>query len=199
MVWRLRTTSASDSAGERHHLSRSLIGDHFVCVLGNIQAGTVSLADDNYLKGAGLQHAWECALPGVDGQLSLGVVPVERDGRVDAFLVVVVVVLVLVQREGAVGAGIDAQLDRIGWLLGGILKERTHRNDGAGAHHERDLVHGRIDGYALAAGERFSGPEIDPRIAGWEIQRSCLSTGLDNLLLREDLRRLPVEHRTERA
>ncbi len=55
------------STGERNHLPFALVGDDSVRVLGNIQPYAVALPDDDYLKRARLQHAWERTLAGVDG------------------------------------------------------------------------------------------------------------------------------------
>src|SRR5208283_1425514 len=154
------------STGQLHYLPFPLVGDHLVRVLSDFQPSAMALPDEDDVKSARRQHTGKSAFSGIDCELALRVIPVKRDRRVDALLVVVVVVLVLIQREATVGAGVNAQLNRIGRLLVGVLKERTHRNNGPGPDHQRDLVDGGIGGNAAAAGERLSGPEIDPRIPG---------------------------------
>src|SRR5262245_42237685 len=77
----------------------------------------VFLHKDN-LKCALCQHAGELSLAVVDSQRLSSVIPMEPDGGKRAFFVVVVIVLVFVESEIAVGATKDAKFDGISRLLG---------------------------------------------------------------------------------
>ena len=89
------------------------------------RAGT----DEHYTERAVLGHTLEFALAVVDGESARAVVPLHGDGGVESLLVVVVVTLVLVERELGVSTGINAYLHVIPRTLGGILHLRPHRED----------------------------------------------------------------------
>ena len=107
----------SRSAGQLQRLLLALVGDHLVRVVRNFNPCAMAFPHQDDLKSPRCQHTREGPFSGVDCELALCVVPVEPDRCIDALLVVVVVVLVLIQREAAVGAGINAQLDGVGRLL----------------------------------------------------------------------------------
>src|SRR5580658_10292692 len=90
------------------------------------------------------------------------IVPMERDGCMRALLVAVAVVLVLIEREIAIGAGIDAELDRIRWLFGCPLHLWAHGDDGAGTDKEWKLVEWSVGLYALTALLLLASPEVVP-------------------------------------
>ena len=70
----------------------------------------MSRRDPDNAEGALREHAGKLPRALADGQRVRGFVPVNRDGGVDAVLVVIIVALVLIEREVAVRAPIDAQL-----------------------------------------------------------------------------------------
>src|ERR1035438_4806679 len=145
------------------------VRNDFVWVACNFHARAMALAYKDDLKTSRLQHAGKLALPGADGELVARVIPVKVDRGIDTLFVVVIVVLVLVQGEAAVGAGIDAQLDGVGGLFIGVLNEWAHRHDRAGPDHERHLLDGSVGNNCLAAVQLFARPEIEPGSAGGEI------------------------------
>ena len=52
-----------------------------------------------------VEHFGERALPAIDGERVAGIVPMEGDGGINAFFIVVVVALVFGEGEGGVGTG----------------------------------------------------------------------------------------------
>ena len=72
----------------------------------------IASTGEHNVEGPVLEHTRELSLTFRNSQRLLRIVPVELNRRIDALLVVVVVVLVLVEREVAIRAGINAQLDR---------------------------------------------------------------------------------------
>jgi hypothetical protein len=68
-------------------------------------------------KLARLQHAGKLAFALADGQDFLGIIPVERDRRVRAFFVIVIIVFILVEGSLSVRAAIDSQFNWVRWFL----------------------------------------------------------------------------------
>src|SRR5580704_8200896 len=120
------------------------------------------LSDDHYAKRAPIQHARKMALPVANGQRLRGVVPVQRDGRIDSFFVIVAIAFVFVEGEVAVGSAIDAQFDRVRGLFARPLLVGPERKNGARANKERNAVERRGSVEGAAAIKRSSGPEIEP-------------------------------------
>ena len=56
-----------------------------------------------------------------DGEGVVGLRPCDGDGGVVSGFVVVVVAFVLIEREAAVGAGVDAEFDRAVYFFVGVL------------------------------------------------------------------------------
>ena len=100
-----------------------------------------------------------------------GFVPLKRNRGVFSLFVVVIVAFVLVEREPAVRAAINAKLDRVRWFLSRVLHHRTERHNGTSADIQRQDVDGRIGRDGFAASEGFAGPEIHPTCAGRKINR----------------------------
>ena len=73
--------------------------------------------DENNPEGTTSQHSRELSFAITDSQHAFGIVPMQRDGRVRAFLVVVIVVFVFVESEVAIRAAVDPQLNRVGRFL----------------------------------------------------------------------------------
>ena len=92
-------------------LTRVLHG--FIDLGRRCDADAMAFSDEDDVEGVRLRHAGELALAVTDGQRVRGIVPVQRNRRVHAFFVVVIVVLVLIEREVAVGAGINPEFDGI--------------------------------------------------------------------------------------
>ncbi len=85
-------------------------------------------------------HAGKLTFAITDRQRLFCIVPMERDRRVGALLVVVAVVLVFVEREVAVRAAIDSELDRVGGLFCGPFLIGPQRQDRSGTHIERQAL-----------------------------------------------------------
>src|SRR5208337_3852616 len=99
------------------------------------------------------------ALAIANGQRLCSVVPVQRDGRIDSFFVVVAVALVFVEGEVAIGSAIDAQFDRVRRFLAGPFLVGPERKNGAGAHKKRNAVERSSSVDGAAAINRSSAPE----------------------------------------
>src|SRR5271165_5120535 len=117
--------------GVLHNLVRSL-------GLGNARA--LILADKHDAKRPLRQHAGKLPLPVADGQRLLCLIPVEGNRRVRAFLIVVVVVLVFVEREFAVGPTVDAKLNGIFRPLRRPFQRLAHRNHRPRANVNRHAI-----------------------------------------------------------
>ena len=90
------------------------------------------LTVQNNLELAAFQHTRKTAFPLFYCQATSLVVPMEADGGISSLFVVVVVIFVLVEGECAVGTRIDAYLQIVPILFGGILYFGTERQDTAG-------------------------------------------------------------------
>src|SRR5207249_1578635 len=76
------------------------------------EADRLVFADQDDLERASFRHAGERARTLADGQRARGVVPAHGDARERALFVAVRRAVVLIQRESAVGTGVDPQHDR---------------------------------------------------------------------------------------
>ena len=108
------------------------------------------------------EHAGVAALAVANGQRVRTVVPMERDGGIDAVLVVVAVSLVLVEREVAVGTRIEPDLQIVPCLLTHILHLRTKGQNAAGTHEHRHSRERGLKRHMLSASIRFARPEVIP-------------------------------------
>jgi len=91
---------------------------------------------------------------------------------VDTLFVVVVVVLVFVEREFAIRATIDAQLNRIGGLFGRPLGVGSQGNDRSGANIKRQPIERSIRGNLARVMGWCSAPEVVPLCIG-----TCICIG----------------------
>jgi hypothetical protein len=148
---------------------------------------------DDDVEAAFLQHAGERAFPVVNGEPAVGVVPVKGDGGVDTFFIIVIVVLVFIQRETSVRAGIDAQFDGVSRLFSRGLNEWSHGDDGAGLDQERNLVNGSIRYNCLPAGKSLSGPKVHPLSSGRQINQPVFFPRRDDFFAGKNFRGLPEE------
>src|SRR5271165_2729212 len=119
-----------------------------------LPTSAVLAANQYHVESPLLQHPWKRTTARRDRKRMRRIAPVKCNRRVLALLVGVGCTVVLVQRELAIGAGIDAQFDRGRWALGGPLQLRPHRDDGASAHVERHGLQRRNGGDDLAAFKR---------------------------------------------
>jgi hypothetical protein len=88
-------------------------------------AGAVALGDPDDVKDTLLGHTGILPLAISDGESLCGLIPANRNERMGAFLVVVIVAFVFVKVEAAIGSAIDAQLDWTGRLFVGVLDFRA--------------------------------------------------------------------------
>src|SRR5271165_7342211 len=130
----------------RHALSR--VGYGLVGAIGDVDSGPVILAHENHAECPVLQHPRELSFTLTNRQGLRGLIPAYRNRGVDAFLIVIAVVFVLVESKRTVSAAINAQFNRIGGFLGGILQFRSHWNDrsctnkkGYAIERSRDINH----------------------------------------------------------
>ena len=86
----------------------------------------------------------------------------ERNSRIEAFFVIVIVVFIFVEREVSVGAAIDAEFDRVGWSLCGSLFVRAQRKNGSGANIQRESVQGSCGVDRPPAFDCGSRPKVVP-------------------------------------
>ena len=94
-----------------------------------IRYGLLPSVGKHHRKPAGLQHALVFALARPQGQTARRIVPRHRDLRISALLVIVIVKLVLVKHETAVGTRINTENQVVPRLFRGILHVGTKRHD----------------------------------------------------------------------
>src|SRR5579863_260906 len=109
---RARLSVGGLASGRNENLLTRVLHD-FIDLGRRRDADAVAFSDEDDVEGVRLRHAGELALAVTDGQRVRGIVPLQGNRRVRAFFVVVIVVLVLVEREVAVGAGINPEFDGI--------------------------------------------------------------------------------------
>ena len=86
-------------------------------------------ADNLYVQLAVVRHAWVFALTTTDGEGLAFFCPLKRDGRADAFLIVVAIAFVFIERELCVGSRIDLDGDRFAYLRSCVLSWSCSRDD----------------------------------------------------------------------
>ena len=123
------------------------------------------------------EHTRIVALTLVDGQGAGLVVPMESDSGILAFLVVVVVALVLVESEVAIGTRLNAYLEVIPSLLAYILHIRTEGQDAACTHEHRNTVERGLEGHVLTTCVVLACPEVVPSGSLRQVFRSSLCSG----------------------
>lgn len=89
----------------------------------------LACADNLNDKLAVVRHAWVFALATTDGEVFALFCPLKRDGRADAFLVVVAIAFVFIERELCVGSRIDFDGDGVAYLRSCVLSWSCSRND----------------------------------------------------------------------
>ena len=148
-----RSASASLDGDYRELLTG--IGDGLVGLRLGIDAASVAPSHENDAEGSALQHAGELAFAIADHERLMGLVPVQGNGRVGAFLVVVGVVFVFVECEIAVRALVNSKFDGIGRFFGGPFFVRTQRENRARTDVERQTLQRSVglDG-SIAGDER---------------------------------------------
>ena len=87
-------------------------------VVGEGLGGAVGEDDCELTAG---EHPWVAALALSNRQRTSFVVPVETDGSIYALFVTVGVALVFIEGEGAVGTGVEAELEVVPGLLTRVL------------------------------------------------------------------------------
>src|ERR1700674_305151 len=97
-------------------------------------------------------------------QLGIAIVPLQLDGAVFSFLVVVVGAFVFVERECNVATRIDAQINRVRGLFGRELLLWTEGKNRPCRNEERNLIELRADFDASSTGKMLAGPEVEPPI-----------------------------------
>ena len=100
-------------------------------------------AYEDYAERAAFQHARKLPFAIADRQSVGTIIPVEWNGRVDSFFVIVIIVFIFIEREVAVRPAINPKFNRVGRFLRGPLFVRPERKNRSGAHIERQTVQGR--------------------------------------------------------
>ena len=112
----LSTGGSPPSATRRYWHAR--ITDRFIRCRFRFHSNSVVFTNYDQFENTICEHPRKASLPFADGQCLLRIIPMDWDRRIDAPLVVVGVILVFVQDEIGIGAGIDAQFDGIcGFLI----------------------------------------------------------------------------------
>src|SRR6202034_2759843 len=73
-------------------------------------SNSVLLAHQDHVEGAVCQHAGKLSLAIAYGQSAMCIIPVQRNGRKHALLIIVVIVFVFVESEISVRTAVDAKL-----------------------------------------------------------------------------------------
>src|ERR1035437_10898333 len=97
-----------------------------------------------------------------DPQRACRVVPLKRDRCVIAFFVAIAVPFILVEREAAVSAGVDAHFNRPFWMLIGIFTLRPERHNGSAADVKRNPIKWSLRHNLLPSLKFLAGPEVVP-------------------------------------
>src|SRR5947207_3224208 len=144
---------------------------HLVGFIGGIHANPVVLANKNHSEAAIFQHARKLSLAFADRQGLTFIVPMQRDGRVGALFIVVIVVLVFIEGKVSICARVDSQLHGICRLLGRPFFIRSERNDRSRPHIKWQPIEwgDRIDKAAALA--PCSRPEVVPT-RFWQVDRT---------------------------
>ncbi len=115
------------------------------------------------IKLAGLQHSRELTLAVTNCEHPAGIVITEGYHGILPFLVIIIQILVLIESELTVRAGIDVKIDFVGLLLVGVLNGRPERNYSPGAGKQRNLfIRGRHLERIAAVRHHFACIEIIP-------------------------------------
>src|SRR5579871_4550362 len=107
---------------------------------GWVDAGSMAGTDHNDSKRALLEHSRERSASVADGESAGFVVPLHWDGRVSTLFIVICVVLIFVEGERNISAGVDAQFDWIRGLFSSELQVRAERKNGTGSHKKRFAI-----------------------------------------------------------
>ena len=99
----------------------SVVGKDFVDSGLDGFSGAVALGDPDDVEDTLLGHTRILPLTISDGESLCGLIPVNGNQRIGAFLVVVIVAFVFVKVEAAIGSTVDPQLDWTRRLLIGVL------------------------------------------------------------------------------
>ena len=103
------------------------------------------------------------------GQRFRFLVPVKRNARIFAVEILAADAVILVQREAAVGAGIDVERQRRMRVVAGELDRRASRDDRAGADEQRHPLVRRVDRDRLTAVRAAPGVKVVPVRTGGQI------------------------------
>ena len=109
------------------------------------------------------------ALASTNGEGATCIVPMHRYLGVSALLIVVVVELILVEREVTILSWINAQFERIPWFLVGPLHLWTPRNNASRLHVERNDIDGCLFRHGLSTFQLLTCPEINPPLSSRQI------------------------------
>lgn len=110
---------------------RAIVLDLVVWLGGDIRAHTVPGSNKYHIEFATFNFSREGTLPRADCKNRIVVVPPEGNYRMPALLVFIAVAGIFVQIEAAVGAPIDAQFNRAGGIVCGVLEwTTTESSDG---------------------------------------------------------------------
>ena len=122
----------------------------------------MAISYQDNIERSGFQHPGELSTPIRNGQFLVKIIPDKRDSCAGTLFVIVIIVLVLIEREFAIGARVDPQFNRIGRFFGRILEERPHRDNGTRFYQQRNFVNRGVGGYCGVPGKCPSRPEIVP-------------------------------------
>ncbi len=145
----------------------ALAGQERLCRIGSF------IMQDNF-KYPLVRHSGVLPLYCPQSQLPLGILPMDRDSRKCAVFVIILVALILVKLEGSIQTGEDVQFNRrVGQIIH-MLADRAHRQDGSGAHINRQPIDGSVRLDRLAARIPFPTPEVIPVNPGGQVDLARL-------------------------
>ncbi len=154
-------TALPETALEPRILTRACVLNGLVWRRRRIPAHAVPGGHYHHIEDVPGSHAGITALARAECERARRIAPMDRNRRVRPALVIVAVARIFVQREVAVGSGINTQLDWIG-SLACILDQRAERQNRSRANRERNAVKRSRSDNRNAARGALAGPEVVP-------------------------------------
>ena len=101
-----------------------------------------SLIMEKNLKRSLFKHSGVLSDARPQSQLPFGIMPVDVDGRKCTVFIIILVALILVKLKGSILTGVYMQFNGRFGLIIYVLADGAHRQNGSGAHIERQPADG---------------------------------------------------------